>query len=427
MGRATGANARVCVKTEEEYGVPPEGNYLQVPFISSSLGLEQNLQADPILGRGRDPYTPQRDVKDAGGDLVVPVDQHYIGYWLAGLFGAPTTTQVAAFGSITFGGNPVNGDTITLNGVEWEFVTGSPIGNQTQVQDNLAATLAELVDDLNGSVHADIAVATYSENDTQLLIAFDTAGAGGNSYGLAASNATPSAANLSGGGYRHRFVSGSDTLPSRSIEVGHPKVPAYLMNLGYIVNSIGFSLAANGTAQATVNMIGQDELDPVTNSEAGTPEFLNSGNVDSFSQFQGVVKRNGTALGNIESGSFAYNNSLDPVRVVRPDGLISGADPGVASFTGTISARFDSTQFMIDSRNNTELELEMGYVLNEHTKLIFTAHNVRLPVRKQTVEGPAGIRASYEWIAAFDATAGRMVTVDLHNNYDGALYQTEEE
>lgn len=422
MGRAVGANARICVKSEVEYGVSAGGNFLQVPFISSSLGMDQNLQADPILGRGRDPYTPQRDVKEAGGDLVVPVDQHYIGYWLAGIFGAPVTTHLAAGGTISFEGNPDDGDTVTLNGVEWEFVTGTPVGNQTEIQGTLAGTLAELVDGLNGSADVDIAVATYSENDTQLIIAYDVAGVAGNAYTLAASVGQVSGARLEGGGYRHRYVSGGDTLPSRSIEAGHPKVPAYLMNLGYVCNSIAFSLAANGSAQATVNMIGQNEADPALTSQAGTPEFLNSNNVDSFSQFQGVIKRNGVMLGNIESGDFSYNNNLDPVRVVRPDGMISGADPGVAAFTGSFTARFDGTQFRLDALNNTELELEMGYFLNEHTKLIFTAHNARLPVRKQAVDGPAGVRATYEWIAANDGALGRMLTVDLHNNYDGALY-----
>lgn len=422
MGRATGANARVCVKKEVQYGVSPGGNFLQVPFISSSLGMDQNLQADPILGRGRDPYTPQRDVKEAGGDLVVPVDQHYIGFWLTGLFGAPATTHLAATGRITFTDNPEDGDTITLNGVEWEFVSGTPVGNQTEIQGTLAGTLAELVDDLNGSADVDLAVATYSENDTQLVIAHDTLGSAGNAYTLAASAGTVSGVTLSGGGYRHRYVSGADTLPSQAIEVGHPKVPAYFMNVGYVVNSMAFSLATSGLAQATVNFVGQNENVPAGGTGAGTPEFLNGNNLANFSQFQGAMKRNGVALANIESGDFTYTNNLDPVRVVRPDGLISGADPAVAGFTGSMTARFDGTQMHLDALTDAQLELEMGYVLNEHTRLVFTAHNVRLPPRKHSVEGPGGIRATYEWIAAFDGVAGRMLTVDLFNNYDGALY-----
>lgn len=422
MGRATGASAKTNLIQESSYGVSPGGNFLQVPFISSNIGLDQNLQDDPILGRGRDPYTPQRDVKEAGGDIVVPVDRHYIGMWLAGLLGAPTTTQQAATGTITFADNPTADDTITLNGVEWTFVSSGASGAETNIQGTLADTLAQLVTDLNGSADTDIDDATYTENDTQLIITHDTAGAAGNAYTLAASADTVSGATLTGGGYRHRFVSGADSLPSWALETAHPNVPAFFMNLGLIVNSMAFSLSPSGQAQATVNMIGQDENTPTTTTAAGTPVYLNSGNVDSFSQFQGTLKRNGTAIGNIESADFTYNNNLDPVRVVRSDGLISGADPGVASFTGNLTARFDGTQLREDAENDTELELQMGYTLNAHTQLLFTAHNVRLPIRKQSIEGPGGIRATYEWIAAFDAAQTRMLTVDLHNNYDGTLY-----
>lgn len=422
MGRATGASAKLNLIEEDTYGVSPGGNFLQVPFISSNIGLDQNLQDDPILGRGRDPYTPQRDVKEAGGDIVVPVDRHYIGLWLAGLFGAPTTTQIAATGSISFSDNPSDADTIELNGVTWTFVSSGAAGAETNIQGTLADTLAQLVSDLNGSADTDIDDATYSENDTQLIVTHDTAGAAGNAYTLAASAGTVSGTTLTGGGYRHRFESGADTLPSWAIEAAHPKVPAYFMNLGQIVNSIAFGLAPSGQAQATINMVGQDEDTPTATSNAGTAQFLNSGNVDSFSQFQGMIKRNGAAIGNIESADFTYNNNLDPVRVVRADGLISGADPGVAAFTGNLAARFDGTQLREDAENDTELELQMGYYLNDHTQLSFTAHNARLPIRKQSIEGPGGIRATYEWIAAFDAAQERMLTVDLHNDYDGTLY-----
>lgn len=421
MGRATGASVRAYLKEEASYGVNPGGNFFQIPIISVSLGMDQDLQSDPIIGRGRDPYTPQRDVKNVTGDIAVPVDYHNIGFWLSGLLGAPATTTVAATGTITFADNPSNGDTITLNGATWTFVSGSPSTNETQIQGSLAATLEQLVTDLNGSANASIDDATYTENDTQLIITHDTAGTAGNSYTLAASADTASGPTLTGGGYRHRFVSGLDALPSWALEVGHPNVPAYFMNLGVAVNSMTLPLSTSGLAQATFGLIGQDEQRSVS-SGAGTPDSLNSGNVDSFSQFQGLVKRNGGALANIESVDISYSNNLDPVRVIRSDGLISGADPGLAALTGSMTARFDSTQLRQDAENDTELELQFGFQRNGHTKLLFTAHNVHLPIRKHSVEGPAGIRATYDWQAAFDAAQGRMMTVDLHNDYAGTAY-----
>lgn len=422
MGRATGAQVRASIKKEVTYGVSAGGNFTQFPLISSSIGLEQDLQADPIIGRGRDPFTPQRDVKNVSGDMVVPIDRHYSGIWLAGLLGAPTTTQNAATGTITFPGNPANNDTITLNGVVWTFKTSGATGTQTNIGANLAATLSTLVTNLNASADTSIDDATYTGATATLTITHDTLGAAGNAYTLAASAAAVSGPTLTGGGYRHRYVSGADALPAYSVEIGHPAVPAFFMNLGILVNTMAVSFATSGAAQATFGLIGQNETAAAVTG-AGTPATLNAGNVDSFSQFQGSIKRNGVAFANIESADLNYSNNLDPVRVIRSDGLIAGADPGLAELSGTLTARFESLQMRTDAETDTELEFEFAYILNAHTKLVMTAHNARLPIPKQSVEGPGGIRASYNWRAAFDAAAGRMMTVDLHNDYAGTVYQ----
>lgn len=110
-----------------------------------------------------------------------------------------TLLAVAASGSILFASNPADGDTVTLNGVVWTFKTTPTVAAQTQIQPTLAGTLAQLAIDLNASVNASLTVATYSSNPTSLIVTYDTTGAGGNAYTLAASVATPSGATLTGG------------------------------------------------------------------------------------------------------------------------------------------------------------------------------------------------------------------------------------
>ena len=41
--RARGANSIMAVKFETAYGTPPSGNYMQLPFVSHSLGEEFGL------------------------------------------------------------------------------------------------------------------------------------------------------------------------------------------------------------------------------------------------------------------------------------------------------------------------------------------------------------------------------------------------
>ena len=54
MARAIGANAQLLAKVETTYGTAPGGPYARLPFISCDLGSEQPLEANDVLGLGRD-------------------------------------------------------------------------------------------------------------------------------------------------------------------------------------------------------------------------------------------------------------------------------------------------------------------------------------------------------------------------------------
>jgi hypothetical protein len=93
MARAQGARSVLAAAFETTYGTAPAaGQFWQMPFASSTLGSEQPLLASELLGYGRDPQPPVKDVITADGDVVVPVDLRAWGVWLKGAFGAPTTT-----------------------------------------------------------------------------------------------------------------------------------------------------------------------------------------------------------------------------------------------------------------------------------------------------------------------------------------------
>jgi hypothetical protein len=107
-----------------------------------------------------------------------------------------------ASGAIEFGSiNPSNGDTVTLNGVLWTFVTAITGNNQTIIGATLAVTLSQFVADLSASTNPGLTVASYAPDITNenLLITYNTAGTVGDAYTLAASRATPSGGTLTGG------------------------------------------------------------------------------------------------------------------------------------------------------------------------------------------------------------------------------------
>ena len=420
MARAYGSSATLLLKREIAYGQAAAGDYIRIPFNRCTLGSEQGLIDDPVLGQGRDPYAPLQDVIMDEGEIVVPVDPRYIGLWLTGLFGDPASSAVAATGYIDFAVNPSDGDTVTIGGTVWTFVSGAASGDETQIQTTATQTIDRLVTDLNASTDTDIAEVTYSRpaGTQQLLVNHDTAGATGNAFALAASAAMVSGPTLTGGGDSHIFTSGDDVLPSYTIEVGHPQVPAYFRHTGVVLDSIALEFARSGAAAATISCVAQGE-ERFAASQGGTPTKLDFKRI---SQFQGAISRGGTAVANLTAGSLTYANNLEKIETIRSDGLIDGADPTVASLTGTIEVRFADTTLIDLASNGTAVDLEFAYRISDDLKLTFEAHEVYLPKPTLAVEGPGGVQASFDFQGARNETEGRMLTVTLVNDLDGTDY-----
>jgi len=61
------------------------------------------------------------------------------------------------------------------------------------------------------------------------------------------------------GSWDHEFASGGDDLPSYTLEVGMPKVPAFFLHAGVTLNSIALEFTRSGPAAATINAIAKGE------------------------------------------------------------------------------------------------------------------------------------------------------------------------
>lgn len=92
MARAQGARAQLAAAFESVYGTAPASGYRKMPFASTTLGEEQPLLENELLGYGRDPLAPVKDAITADGNVVVPVDLEAFGVWLKGAFGAAVPT-----------------------------------------------------------------------------------------------------------------------------------------------------------------------------------------------------------------------------------------------------------------------------------------------------------------------------------------------
>jgi len=214
------------------------------------------------------------------------------------------------------------------------------------------------------------------------------------------------------GPYTHVFTSGSWTLPSMSIETAMPEVPRYAMYSGCVLDQLSWQMQRSGLLTATAKLIAQGEA-VATGSATGTPTGWN---LQRFGHFNGSIKRNSTALGNIVSADIQYANNLDRIETIRADGRIDGADPSIAALTGKMDVRFADQVLMTQAMDGSPAELEFAYNLGSGESLTFTVHAVYLPRPRVEIQGPQGVQASFDWQAAFDATAGQMCTVTLVNN-----------
>lgn len=209
----------------------------------------------------------------------------------------------------------------------------------------------------------------------------------------------------------HTFASGGYTLPSMSIEIGNPEVPNFDMVTGLRGNTLRIEAERRGNLTATVGLIGQKET-PATTTQAGTPTAIT---LQRFGPFNGSISRDGSALGNIISADFTYSNNLEPVEVIRADGLIADADPTIASLRGSLRARFDSTTLFDQAVAGTACVLAFNWVISSNASFSFTAHSVFLPVPRKVISGPGGLDITFDWMASLAASPARMCTAVLVN------------
>lgn len=211
--------------------------------------------------------------------------------------------------------------------------------------------------------------------------------------------------------YQHVFVSGASPLPSNSIELAYPDVPNFDVIAGVRADTWEIDFSPSGAATATFGLIGQGSTRSGTSS-AGTPTTRS---YVAFNRAQGSIRRNTVLLGQITGGQVTFSNGIEIVRTIRDDLKIEGADPGLSRATGQVTSRFADTLLLDDALNNTAIELEFEYRISAARRLAVTLHQAYLSLAKTPIQGPQGIEAAFDVRAAYDGTAGRMMTVTLRN------------
>jgi predicted protein tyrosine phosphatase len=101
---------------------------------------------------------------------------------------------------------------------------------------------------------------------------------------------------------------------------------------------------------------------------------------------------------------------------------LEGIDPGISLVTSQVTTRFENTTLLTQADNGSSAEFAFAYTIDANTNLTFTVHEVYLALAKTPITGPAGVEATFDFRAAFNATANRAMTVVLRNNQAGTVY-----
>jgi hypothetical protein len=97
-GQQRGSQTTVVIDFETTYGSDPGTPAgIQTPFSAESLSASREQLSEAIINGRRDPSRPFAGNTDVTGDITVPVDLRYIGYWFKALMGAPTTSGAGPY------------------------------------------------------------------------------------------------------------------------------------------------------------------------------------------------------------------------------------------------------------------------------------------------------------------------------------------
>jgi hypothetical protein len=198
-------------------------------------------------------------------------------------------------------------------------------------------------------------------------------------------------------GFTHVFTSGAQALPSMSIEIGSPEVPAFSTHRGARGNQLRIAMSRSGLLDATCSLICIGET-PIVNASVGpaSPAALETAR---FPQATGFVRKGGQPLGSVLAATLTYSNNLEPVETIQGDGRIEDSDPGMAQGSGAITLKFADLAMLNAATNGEPVDLEFGWAIGAFS-LIFTVPRVFLPRPKKPITGPSGIQIELNWQSA---------------------------
>lgn len=210
----------------------------------------------------------------------------------------------------------------------------------------------------------------------------------------------------------HTFKSGGATLPSAALELGLADITQYFLMLGAQANTLEINAVPNGRPSVKVGVLGKT----VARSSSTVDSALTApASFEQYLSFGGTLTRNAVALGRVTSLQGTYSNGLEQNRSVGSGENPEDTTAGASTFTGSLGVRVSDGVLFGDAESKAALALALTFTISATKKITFTWPRVFLPRRLAQVQSKGGVQATFEMRAAYDATAGCLMQVEIAN------------
>lgn len=420
MTQARNYKCRLVAAYETTFGADPSpvAGFV-LPYNTNEIVGKQNLIDPKTITGTRNPVVPVLGRKTVEGSITVPMDYAAIGYWLKGLMGAPTTTNLSTAGYLT-GATGVD-DTIGT----WQAVTAGSFkvtingsaqditGLDFHTDGTMSAVASRIEDAIQaiGSGGFTAATCTYTAGDKHFTI---TSGTTGTSSSVALLTAAASGTDISGASfmkcaaspaaatagvtqYQHVFKVG-DSQPSMVINKEYTDISQYFKYNGCKISSFAHAFGEDAEYEATMEFVGSKQ----TLSGSAYDGSATSVALDRLNGFQAVIKEGGSTSAIISTGDFKIDAGLDSSVYTIGDGGTRGDIPeGIMNVSGSITALFTGNTLIDKGINATESSVEIIYTKDTVTSLTFEFPEIQYEVTAPVVTGPIGSIVKLTWKAFY--------------------------
>lgn len=177
----------------------------------------------------------------------------------------------------------------------------------------------------------------------------------------------------------------------------------YIKSNGCKIGSLDIAFGGDGELTASLDIIGATEAAPSGTPYAASPTAVA---LNRLMNFQAAITEGGSAIATVTDLSIKLNCNLDTSsRCIGGDGVLADLPEGVVEVSGSLTALFDSTTLLTKAAGLTESSLTVTLTSATHS-LKFEIPELLYSPKSPGIEGPMGIKQSYEFRGYYDNAAG---------------------